>query len=81
LVGKITATVQKIGKTNIYAQFHTSVRVYFKRKDEQILTLLFDFTRTSNNKWFLKSVEGLDDPIQELSNWLKINKNVNIAAQ
>lgn len=75
------ATVRKIGKTNIYSQFHTSVRVDFNSKDEQSLTLLFDFTRTPSNKWFLKSVEGVDGPIQELTNWLKTNKNVNIAAQ
>ena len=74
------STVRKIEKTNIYAEFNTSVRVNFNSKDESF-TLLFDFTRTPNNKWFLKSVEGVDGPIQELTNWLKTNKNLNIAAQ
>jgi len=75
------ATVRKIGKTNIYAQFHTNVRVDFNSKSEQNMKLLFDFTRTPSNKWFLQSVEGVDSPIQELTNWLKTKKNLNIKAQ
>lgn len=75
------AAIQKTGKTNIYAQFHTSVRVYFNSEEQQPFTLLFDFTRTPHNKWFLRSVEGIEGPLQELTNWLETNKNLNIAAQ
>ena len=75
------STIKKIEKTNIYSQFNTSVRVYFNSKQEHGFTLLFDFTRTPDNKWFLKSVEGMDGPIQELTTWFTTNKNLNIAAQ
>jgi len=75
------ATVRKIGKTNIYSQFYTNVKVEFNTINKAGLTLLFDFKRTPNNKWFLKSVEGVNGSLQEHSNWLKANKNLNIAAQ
>ena len=74
-------SISKIEKTNIYSQFNTSVRVNFNIKDEHGFTLLFDFTRTPDNKWFLKSVEGVDGPIQGLSDWLQTKKNLNIAVQ
>ena len=75
------STIQIIAKTNVYSQFNTSVRVSFRSKDDEPFTLLFIFTRTARNKWFLKSVEGLDGPVQELENWLNTNKHLNIAAQ
>ena len=75
------SAIKKIEKTNIYSQFNTSVRVSFNSKNEQGFTLLFDFTRTPKNKWFLKSVEEVDGSTQELSDWLNRNKKLNIAAQ
>ncbi len=75
------STIQTIAKTNVYSQFNTSVKVSFKSKVDENIMLLFLFTRTPRNKWFLKSVEGLDGPIQELENWLNTNKHLNIAAQ
>lgn len=76
-----SSTIQKIEKTNVYSQFDASVRVSFKSKNEQGFTLLFDFTRTPKNKWFLKSVEEVDGSTQGLSDWLNRNKKLNIAAQ
>lgn len=75
-------TIHKIGKTNIFSQFNTSVKVYFNNKEGgQALALLFIFTRTPDNRWFLKSVEALDGPVQELSDWLKAREKLNIAVQ
>lgn len=73
-------TIQKIEKTNIFSQFNTSVKVYFKNKEgRKDFTLLFIFSRTPDNKWFLESIEGVDGTTQELSDWLKTKKNLNIA--
>jgi len=74
-------TIVKIGKTNIYSEYHTSVRTEFNAGNDQTLTLLFDFTRKPGNKWFLKSVEEVDDPLPELTEWLNSNKSLQIVAQ
>lgn len=74
-------TIIKIGKTNVYSESHTCVKVDFNISNNQSLTLLFDFSRKPKNRWFLRSVEEVDVPLQELTNWLKANKSVNITAQ
>jgi hypothetical protein len=43
--------------------------------------LLFDFARTTDNKWFLNSVEGIDSSSSELSEWLKTKRNLKIQVQ
>lgn len=74
-------TIKKIGNTNIFSQFNTSVKVYFSGKDGQDRMLLFIFTRTAKNKWFLQSVEEVGEPIKGLSDWLSTKKKLNIAVQ
>ena len=74
--------IDKIEKANIYSQFYTSVRVNFKpRSNQEPLTLLFDFKRTTGNKWFLKTVEAVSGPVEELNPWLTANKNLNIPVE
>ena len=52
-----SSSIKKIGATNIFSQFNTSIRVFFDTMAGQEITLLFIFTRTPKNKWFLKSIE------------------------
>ncbi|MCW3073992.1 MAG: hypothetical protein JWP69_1061 [Flaviaesturariibacter sp.] len=75
------AAISKIENTNIYSQFNTNVRVHFNRKEGQGYRLLFDFTRTPDNRWYLKKVEGVEDTPEELASWLATNKKLNIPAQ
>ena len=72
-------TIKKIGKTNIYSQFNTSVRAYFTNKKGNEFIILFIFTRTPDNKWFLRSIEAETDVSQELKGWIKARKNLNVA--
>lgn len=75
-------TIQSIGKTNIFTQFNTSVKVYFNSKEPgQKLALLFIFTRTTGNDWFLESIESLDNTVPEITDWVRTRKNLKIAIQ
>ncbi len=75
-------TIQKIEETNIFSQFNTSVKVHFNNNESaQGLILSFIFTRTPDNKWFLQSIETQGSTSQELSEWLKTKKHLNIAVQ
>lgn len=74
--------IQKIGKTNVYTQFNTSVRVYFYNKEgKQHTRLLFIFTRTPRNKWFLESVESFEGASAELADWAKHKRKLKIPVQ
>lgn len=73
------ANIFKVEKPNIFAQFNTSVKVYFKNKTGgQGLPLLFVFSRTAKNKWFLSSVEPLDKPEPALAEWLKARQKLRV---
>jgi hypothetical protein len=72
-------TIAAFEKTNVFTQFNTSVKVHFNnRQGTQSTILRFIFTRTPKNKWFLTSVEAVDEPTQEIVNWFASKKKLDI---
>ena len=67
-------SIAKIEKANIYSQFNTSVTVNFRNPNNTDFRMLFGFTKTAGNKWFLQSVEGRDNPSPEILLWQKSKK-------
>ncbi len=73
-------TIRKIDQTNVFTQFNTSVKVHFSGKPEtRDSHLLFIFTRTPKNKWFLESIEAVGEVFSELAQWLTTKRQMNIS--
>lgn len=72
-------TIRKIDKTNVFTQFNTSVKVHFSGKPEtRDSHLLFIFTRTPKNVWFLESIEAVGEVSPELEQWLATKRKLKV---